>query len=147
MDDIVIRAIAAKREDRYQSMDAFAEALRGYLELGSGHASASSMRFEPEGVRPARGRMIESSGLVYHQAPVVKSRRTWIVVLSLLLLVTAVAFLAMQSERDDSATITPKTVKEGQGADLEPAEKKTGDHLLMQYKPPAVAASGDAGPG
>ncbi len=44
LDDIVLRAISAQREERFQSMDAFAEALRGYLEDDvGGRASGSSL--------------------------------------------------------------------------------------------------------
>lgn len=64
LDQIVLKAIAARREDRYGSMEAFAEALRQYLRDGAGgHASASSLRLDSslEGIRPERRTNLASS--------------------------------------------------------------------------------------
>lgn len=148
LDDIVLKAIAAQREDRYQSMDAFAEALRGYLETGGGHASASSLRFDRalEGVRPSRGTMIESGQIKHHKPPpVVKTTPTWMIVVPLLLLIAAVAFLAMQSERDDSAGSSTTNGTGGQVAPVEqepdPAPTKL-KPVLYQVTRPAVKDAG-----
>ncbi len=79
LDEIVLQAIAPRRDDRFQSMDAFAEALRGYLESAEGHASASSLRFDAslEGVRPSRGTMMESSGQIRRHSRIRQKRIPW----------------------------------------------------------------------
>lgn len=113
LDAIVLKAIAAQREDRYQSMDDFAEALRNYLNEGAGgFASASSMRFDRalEGVRPSRGTMIQSSGQIKrHSSPrKTKSVPLWAIVVPVLAVLMAVGLLATRgsgkSDKKNKAT-------------------------------------------
>lgn len=110
LDEIVLKAIAAQRDERYESMDDFAEALRNYLKAGAGgHASASSLRFDRslEGVRPSRGTMLASSGQIKRHPNLGQARSVplWAIVVPALALIVALALL-MSGSDDEPATPT-----------------------------------------
>jgi serine/threonine-protein kinase len=111
LDSIVLRAIAAKRDDRFPSMDAFAEELREYLrgarwEGSTATAAASEanhVRFDAslEGIRRGRGTTLgESSGQLKRQQGAERRRRrlpVWTYAVPILAAAAAIAFFSLST--------------------------------------------------